>query len=236
MRKSAFFVIAAILLLCICCPRPERMMKKKAAQTEEHDSREEEIKEALAVYLKDSISEEFYEYAMNHSVELGAIWNISPDSMKTVYDANIDYVDSLVRAAFALMDEGRLKEWWEQIDEQTMAKFYTHPANIMGNELKLHKVMRYLNNKFLDEQTALEREIKLWTFSDIHCSIVETMDESNTLIHLVVLENLAYAYAEAGDTAQAMETAERFGKIYHRYFPDDSTYVKQMFRDLRGEE
>lgn len=229
MKKTALLILAA-LMLCLCCTRPQRVVSKDTAPKVEVDSMAERIKATLAVYLKDSVDQVNYKGALDHATELAMIHGVTEDSMRTYYNANIEHIDSLVKSAFELIDSGKLREWWEKIDEKKLTNFYLHPSNLIDNEIQLHMAMVYMNNKFLDDKTAQERNIKMWMFSDAHCFILDELNNNEKVqyYHLFVLEKLAITYKYANDSINAIETAERFKAIYNSLNLDDSDYLNDL--------
>ena len=87
-----------------------------------------------------------------------------------------------------------------------------------------------MNNKFLDDKTAQERNIKMWIFSDAHCVILEELNKNDTVqyYHLFVLEKLAVTYKHAKDSVNAIETAERFKTIYNSLGMKNSDYLNDL--------
>ena len=202
-------------------------------QAQEPRMTEEEQKQAINTLMAYTpyVDSAYIQGAIEGASVINAILTNHEQNFDTAfYLNNMPHLDSVIFQGIALTKQNKVTELLLLLEKERL-NFYLHPNNLIDNEMKFHKLLTILYNKFYDEENPAPYYAKIITiaeFTKLHIQMLQLWRGGE--IHPYYPETLiglADLYSYMDNYEKAISNAQEACNCYEQ-LKDTAQYVGSL--------
>ena len=146
-------------------------------QAQEPRMTEEEQRQAINTLMAYAqyVDSAYIQGAIERSAAVNAILTNHEQNYDTAfYLNNMAHLDSVIFQGIALIKQNKVTELLRLLEKERL-NFYIHPNNLIDNEMKFHKLLTILYNKFYDEENTDQYYAKIITIAEFTKFHIKTL-------------------------------------------------------------